>query len=99
MPECFRKSSRRCGSVVMLSPIVVWLTRDPAASVRRRHVSRVGDGELPYGVCRGRGRVLDGCRRYRTIEHCAVEDVPLVEGPTVGASGQVVGKMAGTLEH
>src|SRR6266571_8703067 len=68
-------------TVVMVSPLVAEYVATRAASVGRCHVSRVGNGELPDGVRRGQGRVLDGCRWWRAVEHCAVEDVPLVQGP------------------
>jgi hypothetical protein len=46
-------------TAVMVSPFSSsGVRRGPAASVRRCHVSRVGNGELPDGVRRGRGRVL-----------------------------------------
>ena len=54
LPDC-------CGTVVTVSPVVADVaTQVPSA--RRCDGSRVGNGELPDGVRRGRGRVLDGCR-------------------------------------
>src|SRR6266566_5032829 len=85
-----RELSNGYGAVVMVSPVVARYVAAGSASVKRCHVSRVGNGELPDAVRPGRGRVLDGCRLRHRMRHRGPQTRPWVSwrsGPRVRLSG------------